>query len=69
MPVDGLIKTLIKQRNDVFIRQPNQINISDKLYSTGPNSDNEDRRRGVTGSAAINTIDLREVYKTTTLMA
>ena len=59
MPADGLIKTLIKQKNDAFIRQLNLINILNKLNLIGSNSDNEDRRREVTGSAAINTIDPR----------
>ena len=68
MPADGLIKTLIKQKNDAFIRQLNLINISDKLNPIRPNSDNEDRRRGATGSA-INTADPGGVYKTATLMA
>ena len=56
MPIDGLIKTLIKQKKNVFIRQLNLINISDKLNSIRPSSDNEDRRRGAIGSAAINMI-------------
>ena len=69
MPADGLIKTLIKQKNDAFMRQLNLINISDKLNLIGPNSDNEDRRRGVTGSVSMNTADPRGVCKMATLMA
>jgi hypothetical protein len=33
MPADRLIKSLIKQKNEIFIKQLNLVNISDRLGS------------------------------------
>jgi hypothetical protein len=34
MPANRLIKSLIKQKNEIFIKQLNLVNISDRLDST-----------------------------------